>query len=331
MARRYRERSFAPLPPASWGTAAILVLAAASPASAGKLDEARAEVRSGSSGACSSGSSSSSSESDDDEEDPAWDRDAPGGPRRDGPGRGILDVLEGFSILPLLPMWVPMWAAERAPLSDDGITLSAFLPYPYWEGRPGRMVVARDTAEDPLVVPPEVFDPAANPLGTAPWFAMRFSGEYAYDVDGLHRPAGSFLIEVASIRLGLETAWSGYLEPLPDGTTDRLVFGDVNLFFRNAQHERFEFRFGLGANLMIDAEDVDAGVNATWQVDLFPVRPLVLSVSADVGNLGYAFVAHLRGAVGVMLSRLELFAGYDARWVGSVLFHGPLAGARIWF
>jgi hypothetical protein len=82
---------------------------------------------------------------------------------------------------------------------------------------------------------------------------------------------------------------------------------------------------------MIDGTRVDAGFNASYAMDIFPMRPLVLSASVDVGQLGYALVVHGRGTVGVMLARVELYAGYDVMLIDPVLFQGPIAGVRLWF
>jgi hypothetical protein len=172
------------------------------------------------------------------------------------------------------------------------------------------------------------------PLAPVPANGRRFAGriatEYAYDVDHVHRPAVRLQLELP-LRVGLESAWTHFIEPLMDGGLDRLTIGDANLTFRFAQSERAQFRAGLGARLMTDHLGTDAGFNFTYGFDLFPARPLVISGAFDLGNLGQAFVFAGRATVGAALGRVELYAGYDVLLVDPVLFHGPVAGVRIWF
>jgi len=56
---------------------------------------------------------------------------------------------------------------------------------------------------------------------------------------------------------------------------------------------------------------VDAGFNGMVAFDVFPLAPLVLSAAVDLGMLGQAFALRARGTLGVILTRVELFGGYD--------------------
>ena len=302
---------------------AACLLAAAPLLAAGKLDEARDAVRG------SSSSGQRSEDTSDDDDDHTYDE------RADAAGHGDRDhtALDYLCILPVLwPICFPMWAMERAPFTRDAEAPfgASFHAYPYAAGSSGHLITApldRDAAGQ---------EPPDDPFGDdepalSPFLSMRMSAEYAYDLDGgIHRPGGGLLLD-SNIRVGLESAWSVYIEPLTGGMYDELVFGDVNVFFRVAQDEHAESRLGVGARLMLDGDQVDAGFNATWALDVFPVDPLVLSLSIDAGNLGYAFVSHSRATVGLMLSRVELYAGYDVKTIDAIVFHGPLGGLRVWF
>jgi len=66
-------------------------------------------------------------------------------------------------------------------------------------------------------------------------------------------------------------------------------------------------------------------------LDVFLVRPLVISARGDVGRLGGATTAMVRGTLGFMVRRFEGYAGYELRGVGRVRMHGPVFGVRAWF
>jgi hypothetical protein len=216
-----------------------------------------------------------------------------------------------------------------------------FLPHPYAGGRPGQVFVTRHLRRlEPILVEETLehrvyFDPALAALAgeqdLASW-SVRLASEYAYDFGPVHRP--SLLASIDSIyRLGITTHWTHYLEPLGDGSLDRLTVGDLNLTFRVAQSEHAQVRLGLGARMLAGGE-LAFGFNFTYLIDLFPVDPLVISLVADVGNLGAAFTARGRVTLGVQLGPFEPYLGYDLTCFTSqaalVLFQGPVAGLRVW-
>ena len=131
-------------------------------------------------------------------------------------------------------------------------------------------------------------------------------------------------------RFGLEAGWTQLVERLDEGPLDSLAIGDVNLTFRIAQHRMVQMRIGLGWRYMADQQGAEHGFNYSLAFDIFPVRPLVISESFDIGMLGEAFFLHNRTSLGFALGPVELFAGYDVMLIGPVLFHGPLSGLRLW-
>ena len=88
---------------------------------------------------------------------------------------------------------------------------------------------------------------------------------------------------------------------------------------------------GLGLNVLDDRFRTHYGFNFTYGADIFPVKPLVVSLSMDAGNVGHAGLFRARGTVGVLYRGLELFTGYDYLNIGGVDLQGPLAGLRLWF
>jgi len=292
----------------------------------GKLDQARDQVR----------TPPSSGESESDEGDGQTPYDGPGGSVEDytdvySQSDGTADAsLVGYTLGFLF--YVPH-------LLIEGLDprYGRFGGPPYMDGKRGRMVFSgspwapppepRSTADGDLLITPE--DPAPEPMppGASP-LALAVSVEYGHDLDDLYKPAARAMVST-SFRLGIESGWTWFTEPLEDGW-DWLVVGDINLIWRFAQAEAVEMYSGAGVRLMVDDVGWNAGFNFTYGFDAFPVNPLVLSASIDLGHLGWAFVVHGRGHLGVTRFGFEIFAGWDALLIGDVLFQGPLIGLRGW-
>src|SRR5262249_12885444 len=101
--------------------------------------------------------------------------------------------------------------------------------------------------------------------------------------------------------------------------------------WRFAQKEWIEMVAGAGARSWTDSIIDRWGFNFHYGADLWPVRPLTVSASVDLGNLGRDFVVETHCQVGLTFRRWELFAGYDFRRIGDVNLQGPYAGLRLWF
>jgi len=98
------------------------------------------------------------------------------------------------------------------------------------------------------------------------------------------------------------------------------------------------WRVGLDAGYMIDARRIDdparqdaVGINGSTTLDVFLVRPLVISGRADVGQIGGATTVSARATLGFMVRRLEGYGGYEYRAIGRVKTGGPVFGVRVWF
>lgn len=84
-------------------------------------------------------------------------------------------------------------------------------------------------------------------------------------------------------------------------------------------------------NARTNSNDTDFGVNVHLGFDLACRQPWIFSTSADLGNLGSAFVVHGRATLGYLWNRCEFLGGYDYLSIGGVSLQGPLAGIRLWF
>ncbi|MBY0233156.1 MAG: hypothetical protein K2W96_28055 [Gemmataceae bacterium] len=167
------------------------------------------------------------------------------------------------------------------------------------------------------------------PQPTKGW-GTRLGLENGNDFSGLNRLGGRAWLDTTA-RLGVTTSWDHFQERLPGGGTDELVLGDLMLTWRFAQAEWMQMHAGLGGRGLFDRYRVRGGFNFLYSADVFPIEPLVLSSSVEVGHLNEAFTLRLRASAGVQWKHAEAFVGYDWLRIGGADLHGPMAGLRLWF
>ncbi|MCA9709797.1 MAG: hypothetical protein KDK70_28415, partial [Myxococcales bacterium] len=189
--------------------------------------------------------------------------------------------------------------------------------YPYADGSKGFV----------LVVDPDDDDPPGQRLSGT------LSVDGGYFGPTLGRAGLDFELMVRRFGLALDAAPHLEIDPV-----DALTLGSAAFMIAPVLRPRWQVYAGIGLGFMIDGrtvpqqERVDVvGVNGTVRTTVLPVRPLVLRGRFDVGRLGAAPTLLGRVTAGVMVRRLELFGGYEARKVGRVLALGPTAGVRLWF
>jgi len=158
--------------------------------------------------------------------------------------------------------------------------------------------------------------------------ALRPRLELGRDFDDLERTTVGLELEHAS-RFGLEFEWSRWREDLGTGATDELDLGSFELVYRFAQSPHVAFVSGVGLNVLDDASDTDYGFNSSYGAT-FLAAPFVLGFEADLGTLGDATTTHLGGSLGVLLGRVELFAAYERREIGSAELPSYALGLRGW-
>jgi hypothetical protein len=201
-----------------------------------------------------------------------------------------------------------------------------FAAYPYADGFDGWIV---DLAADGEEGPPA--PPSNAPLAPV---SFRFSLDYAYDWGEVQRPAIALALDTSS-GFGLRADYTSYVEPLPRGALDYLGIGTLDATLRVVDAPRVALYLGLGWRYLADGDALRNGFNCLLAIDAFPVEPLVVSAIAEGGNLGAAGFLHGRLALGALIQRLEIFAGYDATIIAGaegdpIVFHGPVAGIRGW-
>jgi hypothetical protein len=222
-------------------------------------------------------------------------------------------ILAGTAIA--APFVLPMMA-----LGDQAGSAPYFPSYPYPLGHPGYMRFDPWISDDP---------DAPNPEGPKPW-AVRAAIEDGNDFRGLNRLEGRLFVDTAT-RLGFRTNWDWFAEDLGNGRTDHTVLGDAEVTIRFVQTESALMHAGVGGRVLTDRHDTRAGFNGLYGIELFPLRPWVLSATVDLGNLDEAFALRARGTLGATFRRWEVYGGYEFQRIGSVNLQGPMLGLRVWF
>ena len=145
------------------------------------------------------------------------------------------------------------------------------------------------------------------------------------DGAGIARYGGRLLLDSES-RFGLDTETNYWTQSRTLGNQEQLWTGDLNIVYRYAESEHFQWRAGAGMNWLADRGYNREGFNFTYGVEWFPAKPWTVSSVFDIGTLGSGTLVHNRTTVGVMMGPVEAFAGYDYFAVDKAHFQGPVAG-----
>lgn len=288
------------------GFAAFLL---STPATAGKLGDAGRETRKPSSSTSSSSSSSSSSSD-----------------HRSSRCCGDDDGGGALALYVLLSPWVGPYAALES--GERGKPF--FEAYPYAHGSNGLLRYPEPVHEDGVdgdTANETNIEPAPPPSGKS--VAGQVRAEGGYILGGTYRGALGGRLMVPG-RLELDANFHGLVEPLSDGAVDRATFGNAHVAVRFAQSEQVQFRTGLGYQQFADQYGVEPGIDFLYGFEAQLGAHLILGISGNLGSAGHAFVGQIRGSLGVMIDRFEIYAGYDHISIGVVPLGGPTAGIRAW-
>ncbi len=137
-------------------------------------------------------------------------------------------------------------------------------------------------------------------------------------------------------RFEIDVGFVGLGEP-QRGTSPVLVgMGTAHIGFRFAQNENWQFRSLIGVRTFSDENGTTAGFDFRYGVDIFPIRPLVVSAEITLGDLGSSFTLGARASIGLMIDAVEIYAAYEnfalmpTDGSATVNLGGPNAGIRIW-
>ncbi|MEM6294183.1 MAG: hypothetical protein AAGA54_23085 [Myxococcota bacterium] len=76
---------------------------------------------------------------------------------------------------------------------------------------------------------------------------------------------------------------------------------------------------------------MEPGIGAALEVDLYPVKPLVVSARGSAIRFPDEVMLEARATVGVAIDRAEVFVGYDRTALGRVYGGGPMLGLNLRF
>lgn len=294
----------------SWGWLVVCLIGVAAPdeALAGRLSSAKSSVRSGSSSGRSSGRSSSSSSRGARGATASWN----------SGGWGLQSQWWWWT---LSPWWLPGEA-----LRDGWTRQVAFPAAPYVDGIDGYVRIAGMTPPAPGMATAQALS-GRTVLGQGG--ALRLYAEGGAADLQLQRGAAGFLWSGAH-RFELSGELRGYSERLGDGSREQLWLGSAAVSLLFAQNEFAQFRSGLGLRWMPDGDSGHRGWHLLYGVDLYPARPLVVSLHGEAGMLGEAPIAALRGTAGAVVGQVEVYGGYEGLWIGDVDLGSWLVGVRLW-
>ncbi len=166
--------------------------------------------------------------------------------------------------------------------------------------------------------------------GSSKTFSARLTAEWAEQPGDVSRIGGRLQLHTSS-RFGLDTQMDWLREPGSGPIDDELWLGDCNVIFRFAQSERAQFYTGVGFNWLDDPIDTNFGFNFTYGADFFPAKPWVISSSIDWGTLGRAEQFRFRTTAGLMINRVEVFAGYEYLDIDRTQMNAYVGGVGVWF
>ena len=131
----------------------------------------------------------------------------------------------------------------------------------------------------------------------------------------------------------LRTEWNRFFEERNDGSHDSLTVGTIDLELGITITAKARLGLGLGATVTNDAVGSESGLCGVVALDVFPLKPITMQGVFTYGTVGDSNtdVMTVRGTVGVLWQRYEIYGGWQATRIGSVMLDGPTAGVRLWF
>jgi hypothetical protein len=244
------------------------------------------------------------------------------------------DEFEGLGAVVFLPLLIPvaipiviLSAPATVPMfctDDFGNSMARYSAYPYPSPDIGYLVVTNTDQQPRGPVPPASAPPPAtgHPLGCH------------LDARDLVGRTGSALTFSGTCefphRLGIvagDTEFTG--DDQRHGRLPQRAL-DLSLTYRFSQSTKAEFTVGAGLVAVI-ASHPASGPRAFYDVDLFPVQPLVVTAHAGAGVTGGRAEYDFRLTAGATWHGGEIDAGYGLSRYAGVHLSGPIIGVRAWF
>jgi hypothetical protein len=131
----------------------------------------------------------------------------------------------------------------------------------------------------------------------------------------------------------VRTEWNRYFEEVADGGHDTLNVGTIDVELGITITAKARLGLGLGATITQDSGGNESGLCGVVGLDIFPIKPVILHGVFTYANVGdnSTEVMTIRGTVGGIWNRYEIYGGWQSTHIGSVELDGPTAGLRFWF
>src|SRR5260221_6613133 len=231
-----------------------------------------------------------------------------------------------------LAVWIvgSPWLIPYAALEPTHRGPPVFEDYPYAGGSNGLLRYAaaeRDEGVDETSASYESVESGLPATGKS--VVGQVQAEGGYILGGVYR-GGLGARLMTPMRLELDINLHGFAEPLPGKAADSSSFANAHLGLRFAQSERVQFHTGLGYQQYADGRGIETGIDFFYGFEAELGAHLILAASGNLGSAGHALVGQARATLGVMVGRVEIYAGYDHISIGGVLLGGPAAGDRAW-
>ncbi len=239
-----------------------------------------------------------------------------------------LEMLTAGAYLTAFTVTSPFWVPHSL-LGDDFSVPGAFSRFPY-EDEQGYMVLGTRGESCPAnwrCIFGDCFNTGPSPPRS---WAGRLQCDWGADLGNVERTSSHLLLSTMS-RVEFDAQADYFRETMSGNRYDDLWMGDCNLVYRFAQSANAQFRAGLGFNWLADDVDADFGFNSTYQFDVFPYPPWVLSTELDWGTLGSAELFRFRSTVGVTVHGFEVYMGYEYLDIDRLHDNAVLSGVRLWF
>jgi hypothetical protein len=240
-------------------------------------------------------------------------------------GVGVLGLY-----LVISPFWLPHHLIEQHQSAPGGWSV---LSRPYADGASGYLLPLPASSDDSEESGEE--EQPRPPLAKRP-VGVQLAAEGSPPLSGPGRVQARARL-ITNTRIELDAAYGLYVEG-PTGAASSAWLGQSHVSFRFAQGPRVQFRAGLGARHWIDRQGSTLGVDALYAVDVFWGKPFTSTLEITGGSLGNAWAFETRATLGATFGLGEVYAGYDATWIGPggvdgavAYLGGPLAGVRAYF
>ncbi len=192
-----------------------------------------------------------------------------------------------------------------------------FGAYPYAGGLSGHVQRVRGKSADP------------GKSSAGRFASLRLQSSYERHADNLDGVRLRGTLRTA-VRFNLDASVTRYREQLESGTDELWHYKVLGMYsFAVSPHVHFSAGVGVRSLMFRGGEDA-IGFISRYSAEFFPVSPLHLWVSGELGGGRGGFMGEVEVGAGLLFKQFEAYAGYRAFEVAGVPFRGPQVGLMLW-